>query len=291
MIFGALLAFIPISLALKYVFGASALVVFATSAIAVASLAEWVRRATDQIATRVGPAIGGLLTVSFGSVAELVLAVFVLMRGQASVVQAQIAGSILATSLFGLGLAMIIGGATRDRQHFKPERAGLLSSLLVLVVIALLLPAVFDVTGRVSGQANRLAVTDEEVSLGVSGVLLVLYFANLVYTLVTHRDVFSAEEPEGGTGWSTAVSLAVLIAATAAIALEVGAHFLSARGSGRSAEPSVDVSRCHCARAGWNGWRSICCVLVCIRGPDRNSFSRSASGRPFRLRSLSRLSS
>ena len=220
MIFSALLAFIPISLTLKYLFGASALVIFATSAIAVAALAEWVRRATDHIAARVGPAIGGLLTISFGSIAELVLALFVLIRGQASVVQAQIAGSIVATSLFGLGLAIIVGGATRDKQRFKPERAGLLSSLLILVVIALLLPAVFDLAGRVSGQTERLAVTDEEVSLGVSVVLLVLYFANLIYTLVTHRDVFSAEKPEGGGGWSTAVSLAVLIAATGAIAVE-----------------------------------------------------------------------
>lgn len=220
MMLGALLAFIPISLALKYLADANAVVIFATSAIAVAVLAEWVRRATDQIAARVGSAIGGLLTISFGSIAELILALFVLMRGQANVVQAQIAGSIVATSLFGLGVAMIIGGATRDRQYFKPERAGLLSSLLILVVIALLLPAVFDLTGRMSGQANRLAVTDEEVSLGVSGVLLVLYFANLIYTLVTHRDVFSAEKPEGGAGWSTTVCLAVLVAATAAIALE-----------------------------------------------------------------------
>ena len=136
MIFASLLAFIPISLALKYFFGASAIAIFGTSAIAVAALAEWVRRATDQIAARVGPAIGGLLTVSFGSIAELVLALFVLMRGQASVVQAQIVGSIIGTSLLGLGLAIIVGGATRDRQRFKPERAGLLSSLLILVLIA-----------------------------------------------------------------------------------------------------------------------------------------------------------
>lgn len=220
MIFGGLLAFIPISLGLKYLAGASALTVFATSAVAIAALAEWVRRATDHLAARVGPSIGGLLTISFGSIAELVLALFVLLRGDASVVQAQIAGSILATSLFGLGLAIIVGGATRERQRFKPERAGLLSSLLILVVIALLLPAVFDLTGRVSGQAENLGVTDEEVSLGVSVVLLLLYLANLVYTLITHRDVFSADKPEGGSGWSLALSLGVLIGATAAIALE-----------------------------------------------------------------------
>lgn len=220
MIFALLLLFIPVSITLKYLVGASALVIFVTSAIAIAALAEWVRRATDQLADRVGSAIGGLLTISFGSIAELVLALFVLMRGQAAVVQAQIAGSILATSLFGLGLAIIVGGATRERQRFKPERAGLLSSLLILVVIALLLPAVFDLAGRVAGNATALAVTDEEVSLGVSVVLLFLYLANLAYTLVTHRDVFSADKPSGEAGWSLALALAVLVGATAAIALE-----------------------------------------------------------------------
>jgi Ca2+:H+ antiporter len=221
MMLRALLLFIPLSLALKYVFGASPLLIFVVSALAVAVLAEWVRRATDQIAARLGSAIGGLLTVSFGSIAELVLAMFVLLRGNGAVVQAQIAGSILATSLGGLGLAILIGGATRERQHFKPERAGLLSSLLILVVIALLLPAVFDLTGRLSGQAARLAITDEEISLGVSCVLLLLYLANLAYTLVTHRDVFSADAPAAErASWPVLVSLAVLVAATAAIAVE-----------------------------------------------------------------------
>ena len=82
MVFTVLLVLIPISAALKYLVGASPLLVFASSALAIAVLAEWVRRATDQLADRVGPAIGGLLTVSFGSIAELVLALFVLLRGE-----------------------------------------------------------------------------------------------------------------------------------------------------------------------------------------------------------------
>jgi Ca2+:H+ antiporter len=220
MLFAILLGFIPVSLGLKYWVGASPLIVFTTSAIAIAALAEWIRRSTDQLANRVGPAIGGLLTVSFGSISELVLAVFVLFRGQIHVVQAQITGSILGTSLFGLGLAIIIGGATRERQKFKPERAGLQSSLLILVVIALLLPAVFDFAGRSSTGAYALSVSDEEVSLGVSVLLLALYLANLVYTLVTHRDVFASDQPEEEATWSLATALAVLVASTATIALE-----------------------------------------------------------------------
>lgn len=215
-----LLLFVPLSLGLKYLAGASSLWIFVSSAAAIAILAEWIRRATEQLAERVGPAIGGLLTVSFGSIAELVLALFVLAGGETAVVQAQITGSIIGTSLFGLGLAIIIGGATRERQTFNTKKAGLLSTLLILVVIALLLPAVFDYTGRIESHARDLHITDEELSLGASAVLLTLYVANLAYTLITHRDVFAAGEPRGKASWSLWNSLGVILVATVVIAVE-----------------------------------------------------------------------
>ena len=215
-----LLLCVPISLGLKYLVGAPSVWIFIAAVMAVAVLAEWIRRATEQLAERVGPAIGGLLTVSFGSIAELVLALFVLASGETAVVQAQITGSIIGTSLFGLGLAIVIGGATRERQSFDPRRAGLLSTLLILVVIAMLLPAVFNYTGQIAGHGRELRVTDEELSLSVSAVLLSLYMANLIYTLITHRDVFSAETSPGKADWSLMRSLAVIIAATVAIAFE-----------------------------------------------------------------------
>ena len=215
-----LLFFVPVSLGLKYFAAAPSLWIFISSAAAIAILAEWIRRAAEQLAERVGPAIGGLLTVSFGSIAELVLALFVLVSGETAVVQAQITGSIIGTSLFGLGLAIVVGGARREKQTFNTERAGLLSTLLILVVIALLLPAVFDYTGRMSGHAADLQVTDEELSLGASVVLLVLYVANLVYTLVTHRDVFAADEPRGTASWGLGTSLVVIAAATIMIAIQ-----------------------------------------------------------------------
>jgi len=120
----------------------------------------------------------------------------VLASGQAEVVHAQITGSIMATSLLGLGLAILVGGITRERQEFRRERAGLLSSLLILLVIALLLPALFDYTARSVTQSHNVALSDEELSLAVSVVLLLLYGANLLYTLVTHHDVFATGEEE-----------------------------------------------------------------------------------------------
>ena len=217
----ALLAVVPVAPLLAYLVGAPPAWVFVAGAAGVAVLADWVRRATEQLAEHVGSAVGGLLSVTFGSIAEIILAVFVLMDGKAEVVRAQLTGSILGTSLFGLGLAIVVGAIGRDGQTFKRERAGLLSSMLILVTIALLLPAVFSLTERSIGGRHPLAVSDEQLSIGVSLVMLALYVANLIYTLVTHRDAFSSdEERDSRRDWPLWLAMVVLVAATAAIAVE-----------------------------------------------------------------------
>ena len=216
-----LLLFVPVSAVLRFAVDVSPLWVFATSAIGVIVLAHWISTATEDIAAQAGPAIGGLLNISFGSIAELVLAVFVLVEGHADVVRSQITGSIIGTCLLGLGLAMMVGGFSRERQVFKRERAGLLSSLLILVLIALMLPAVADYVLRQAPAGHDVGVSDEFLTLGTSIVLLTLYGGNMVYTLVTHRDIFSridnAEPPsDGGIGRP----LAILVAGTVAVAFE-----------------------------------------------------------------------
>ncbi len=227
-----LLALVPLAPLLQFAGRAlwpdlPAWLVFAAGAAGIAVLADWVKRATEQLAHHAGPAIGGLVTVSFGSVAELVLALFVLADGQAAVVRAQITGSIIGTALLGLGLAVLAGSLGRRRQRFNRENAGLLSSLLVLTLIALLLPAVFDLAQRGRGAATGPG--DEALSLGVAAILLLLYAGNLAYTLVTHSDVFAGDEaataPPGDAAapdapWSLSRVLLVLVAATLAIAWE-----------------------------------------------------------------------
>lgn len=221
----ALLAVLPVAPVLHYLYVPAA-AVFLAGALAIAVLADWMRRATEQVAEHVGSAIGGLLNVSFGSLAELILALFVLSSGQAEVVRAQLTGSIIGTSLLGLGLAVVVGGAGRVRQTFKREqRAGQLTSLLVIVLIALLLPAVFHLTNGSVAHDLQLGLDDERLSIGVALVLIGLYAANLVYTLVTHRDVFAAAEPrrDGAaptTAWPLAVAVIVMVVVTAVIAFE-----------------------------------------------------------------------
>jgi Ca2+:H+ antiporter len=215
-----LLLFIPLSLALRYIFDAPAWWVFLTGAAAIAVLADWLRRATDQLAERAGSTIGGLLNISFGNTAELILALFVLSRAHARIVQAQITGSIIGTTLLFLGISALVGGLGRVRQTFSQASAGLLSTLLFVVVVAILLPAVFDLTERIAAPGMDTLLIDERLSLGVSVVLLLLYAANLVYTLVTHRDVFAGKAPSGVAEWSVARALVVMVAVTAVIAVQ-----------------------------------------------------------------------
>src|SRR5215469_3300686 len=198
----ALLPFVPLSIGLRYFFDAQPLWVFVTGAVAIAVLADWLRRATEQLAERAGSTIGGLLNISFGNTAELILALFVLSRTHPRIVQAQITGSIIGTTLLFLGISALVGGVGRTRQTFSQAGAGLLSTLLFLVVVAILLPAVFDLSDRVAAPGMDTSLIDERLSLGVSMVLLLLYAANLIYTLVTHRDVFAGDAPSGEAEWS-----------------------------------------------------------------------------------------
>lgn len=214
-----LLLLVPVPLVLEYLIEAPPIWIFVAAAVAAGVLAEWMKRATGQLAERAGPAIGGLLNVSFGSLAELILAFFVLLEGRQEVVRAQITGSIIGTSLLGLGLAALLGSVGREKQTFRRDRAGLAASMFILVVIALLLPLVFDLTNR-GTQGNALKISEEELSLGVSVVLLLLYAGNLIYTLVTRRDAFAREEERREPEWSLTRSLLVLGLATAAIAWE-----------------------------------------------------------------------
>lgn len=219
MIFGFLLLFVPLSLALAYLH-VSSIWIFATAIIAIIPLAEGIRAATEELAAHAGSAVGGLLNVTFGNMAELVLALFLLRSGKTAIVQATIIGSVVGNSLLGLGLAILVGSWGREKQEFKRERAGLLGSLLILSVIGLLIPALFDYTERGVFAVANPGLLDERLSLGVAGVLIVIYVANLFYTLLTHRDVFGLPEHRGVREWSLVKSLTVLVGATAAVAVE-----------------------------------------------------------------------
>src|SRR5271166_513163 len=164
----ALLLSVPLSLALHHFSLAGPQWVFLSGLVAIGVLADWVRRGTEQVAEHAGSTIGSLLNISFGNAAELVLALFVLSQAQTRVVQAQITGSIIGTTLLFFGIAALVGGLRHERQAFNPAQVGLQTTLLLLLAVAILLPVTFDLTMRLRSPGADLAKLDEWLSLGVS---------------------------------------------------------------------------------------------------------------------------
>src|SRR5215210_3771336 len=116
-----LVPFIPLAVLLEIV-SADPVIVFFASALGVVPTAALMGRATEELAERSGPGIGGLLNVTFGNAPELIIAAFALAEGLQEVVKASIIGSILGNVLLVLGAAMVAGGFGRGGEVQKFDR-------------------------------------------------------------------------------------------------------------------------------------------------------------------------
>ncbi len=235
---------IPIAVALE-IADADQVAIFAISALAVIPPAALMGRATEELAARSGPGIGGLLNVTFGNFPELIIAFFALLKGLQEVVKASIIGSIIGNILLVLGAAMLVGGWRRREQRFQVDAVGAQSAMLLLAVAALVMPAVFQLVDggglpRPTAQDFTVSTTLEHLSLAVAIVLIISYLAGLVYSLRTHRDVFNPEqEPEEERGeWS--VRRSVILLAVAGVVVGVMSEILV--GSIASAAKSIGLS-------------------------------------------------
>jgi Ca2+:H+ antiporter len=176
-------------------------------------------RATEELAARSGPGIGGLLNVTFGNAPELLIALFALNEGLQEVVKASIIGSIIGNILLVLGAAMLVGGIGRQEQRFSRTGVGAQTSMLLLAAAALVMPAIFElVEGKglplPGAEDVNYGSTVENLSLAVAAVLLFTYVAGLFFSLRTHRSLFNPEYGEEDTwGWSVRQSVIVLAAA------------------------------------------------------------------------------
>jgi Ca2+:H+ antiporter len=187
--------FIPAAIALDLAH-AGPVVVFAAAALGVIPCAAVMGEATEAIAARTGPGIGGLLNVTFGNAPELIIAFFALIEGLQEVVKASIVGSIVGNVLLVLGAAMLVGGWSREKQVFSRTAANAQSAMLMLALGALIAPALFQLIHgghlpHVGTDEVNFGSDLEHLSLGVAIVLLVSYGAGLWFSLKTHRSVFN----------------------------------------------------------------------------------------------------
>jgi Ca2+:H+ antiporter len=212
-----LLLALPASVLLRYIFHAPALAVFATACLGVLPLAGYMGEATEHLAQRTGPTIGGLLNATFGNAAELIISIVALRAGLVSLVKASITGSILGNLLLILGLSIVIGGARRSELRFNRTTTGMSAGMLTLAVVALVLPALFHVLHP--EQAARLS--ELRMSESVAVILLITYGLSLLFTLKTHRCLFWSEgHPVESSSWGVGKASLILALATVGVAIE-----------------------------------------------------------------------
>ena len=221
-----LLPFIPLAIGLEIAHAGSALIFF-TSAIGVIPTAAAMGTATEELADRAGPGIGGLLNVTFGNLPELLIAFFALREGLHEVVKASIIGSVLGNVLLVLGGSMLVGGLRRDRQTFNRRAASSQATMLILASAALSIPAIFQLVkgGGLplpGAQLVTFSNSVENLSLTVAIVLLLAYAGGLWFSLMSHRDLFNPpddedDESDEGRGWTVKRSVTVLAIAGLAV--------------------------------------------------------------------------
>ncbi|WP_205678913.1 calcium/proton exchanger [Aquisphaera insulae] len=213
-----LLLALPAAIVLRFS-GAPPIWLFVASSLAIIPLAGLMGEATEQLAHRMGPGIGGLLNATFGNAAELIIALFALFKGYDDVVKASLTGSILGNVLLVLGASLFAGGLKHRSQHFNRTAAAAGASMLVLAAFGLVIPAIFHELPEVTAADLDL---EHELSIGVCFFLILTYVAHLVFSLVTHKDLFNPKhtEPDHGDGppWSSRKAVAVLLGATVAVA-------------------------------------------------------------------------
>ncbi|MBA2366826.1 MAG: calcium/proton exchanger [Actinobacteria bacterium] len=207
-----LLVFVPVAIVLELTH-ADPVIIFAVSALAILPLAGQIGHATEDMAARSGPQIGGLLNATFGNVTEMIIAFFLILEGELEVVKASITGSIIGNVLVVLGLAFLVGGWTREEQTFNRASAGLHSASLVIAVVGLMMPALFSFTPEASGFRT------EAVSVGVAIILIAVYILSLLFSFKTHKALFRSTEHSEKPKWSLGRALGVLAGSTVLVGL------------------------------------------------------------------------
>lgn len=217
-----LLVFAPVALILKYWPGLhQETALFICSGLAVIPLAGIMGRATEQLAEHWGQGVGGLLNAAFGNAAELIIALIALQKGLIGVVKASITGSIIGNILLVLGAAIAAGGFRHRQQRFSRRAVQASTASLLLASIGLLIPAVFHHTAAAGGKWTP--ALEQRLSFGIALVLFASYLCTLAFSLVTHKDVFTAVEGQAAAAhaepkWSKRKAFLVLLAATIFVA-------------------------------------------------------------------------
>jgi Ca2+:H+ antiporter len=211
----------PISVWIRWKTGVS-IWVFLTAAISLIPAAGLIGVATEHLARRAGPTLGGFLNATFGNAAELIIAIVALRAHHTEVVKASITGSIIGNLLLVFGLSCYVGGLRHGRQKFSRISASSSTVMLFLATVALVMPALVALISFGSLDAHPKVI--DRLSFWSSIVLLGVYAAGLVFAFRSQHDPLRIEpgHPHGPQlTVGSAITLLALATAFTAVEAEV----------------------------------------------------------------------
>lgn len=214
-----MLIFIPMA-AIAKLTNQSETLIFILSGLAIIPLADLIGEATEELSIHTGPRVGGLLNATLGNAAELIITIFAINRGLLDLVKASITGSIVGNLLLVMGLSLLLGGLKNGTQKFDRRNAATNATLLILAVLALLIPSLFDPALRGIEDAVRAEQTELFLSEGIALVLIVLYGLSVFYSFTGGKQTDAAhvaDEEVHTPKWSVQRCLIMLAAATLGI--------------------------------------------------------------------------
>jgi Ca2+:H+ antiporter len=211
-----LLAVVPVVFAAAKLWPEAHTLLFVLSVLAIVPLATLLSHATESVAAKTGDAAGGLLNATLGNLTELVIALTALRAGEYMLVKASIAGAIVTNTLFMLGASFLLGGLKHHVQEYNRVSARVQAGLLFLATVALLVPSAI----AAADSAEKAAIV-QDLSLGLSILLIVAYALGMLFSLKTHKEFFvSAEHADDGEApWPMGLALGTLAGVTVLVAL------------------------------------------------------------------------
>lgn len=209
-----LLLFVPLALLAEFVLHLDPVLIFIFAGLGIIPLADFIGEATEELAIHTGPKLGGLLNATLGNAAELIITIFALREGLLDLVRASITGSIIGNLLLVLGASLLVGGLKNGLQTFDRRNAAINATLLILALVALAVPSIFDAAIE-PDLAAELGLSE-----GVAIIMIILYGLSVLYSFTggahTTREP-AVEEETHQAHWSVQRALIVLALATLGI--------------------------------------------------------------------------
>jgi len=211
-----MLIFVPAVLVAARVVPAAHTLLFVLAVLAIVPLAALLSHATEAVSEKTGDAVGGLLNATLGNLTELIIAVTALHAGEYMLVKASIAGAIVTNSLFMLGASFLLGGLRYHVQEYNRAGGRMYSALLLMATIALLAPAAVSELDLARGE-----VMAQNFSAALAILLIVAYGLSLLFSLKTHKELFTNEDhgEHEEARWPINLAVGTLLVVTVLVAL------------------------------------------------------------------------